>query len=201
MARVLRRRPTSATDGEIYMGEGPRSCISTGIELVELEDPRRIEGLQSDMSIGVIPSMLEDTYLIKVIGVNPSTVKSGQMSSWFGEERRKLYELCDLKDGWDSYSAPSPDAPALQMAEDFLDHLAECNIRPIHMGPCVAGGVGFTFIGAEQEYVVEFENDGRIVTSIIESDTEPISVVTNERSTEVEALDVIIEELRRVDGV
>lgn len=179
MATVLRRSPTSATDSGIYMDEDP----------------------QSGIPMGVIPSMLEVPNLITIIDVDPSTVKSAQMISWFGANRKKLNELYNLKDGWDSYLAPSPNAPALQLAEDFLDHLSEFNIRPVHLGPCVAGGVGFTFLGSKQEYVVEFENDGHIVTSVIDSDAEPISVVTNERSTDVEPLDIIIEELRRLDGV
>lgn len=201
MATVLHRRPTSATDGEIYIGENLQTDMSRGIFPVMLEGPDRIGGLQSDMSRGVLPVMFQILDRITIVDINPSFVESGQIDNWFGESRKKLNELYGLKDGWDSYSAPSPNAVALELAENFLDDLGEFNIRPVHMGPCVAGGVGFTFIGAEQEYVVEFENDGRIVTSIIESDTEPISVVTNERSTEVEALDVIIEELRRVDGV
>jgi len=159
------------------------------------------EGPQSGIPMGVIPSMLEVPNLITIIDVDPSTVKSAQMISWFGANRKKLNELYNLKDGWDSYSAPSPNAPALQRAEDFLEHLAEFNIRPVHLGPSVSGGVGFTFLGSEQEYVVEFENNGRIVTSIIESHIEPVSVVTNERSTDVEPLDIIIEELRNVDGI
>jgi len=183
------------------MDESLHFNIPTGMTPVKLEGSSLTGGLHSEMSRAVFPAMFEGWNLTTAIGVDPSIVECGPINNWFGESRKKLNELAALKDGWDSYSAPSPNALALEVAEDFLDNLGEFNIRPVHMGPCVAGGIGFTFLGAEQEYVVEFENDGRIVTSVIDSDAEPISVVTNERSTEVEALDIIIEELRRVDGV
>jgi len=183
------------------MREGQHVDISTGMIPVELEGSSLTGGLQSDMSRAVFLVTFEGRSLTTDIGVNPSIVECGPINNWFGESRKKLNELSALKDDWDSYSAPSPNAVALEWAENFLDDLGEFNIRPVHMGPCVAGGVGFTFLGTEQEYVVEFENNGCIRTSMIESEVEPISVVTNDRSTDIEPLDIIIEELQNIDGI
>ena len=76
--------------------------------------------------------------------------------------------LRELKDGWNSYSAPAPTEETIRHAGLLLDAIkAQPALEVAHIGASVVGGVGFTFERGDREYVVEFVNDGDVVKTLI----------------------------------
>jgi hypothetical protein len=88
--------------------------------------------------------------------------------NWYGDLENTLSKIRTLPDGWNGYSAPAPGPDATYWANELLHLILIEDIRPVHMGPSVSGGIGFTFENADVEYVVEFINDGMIVATTID---------------------------------
>jgi len=87
-----------------------------------------------------------------------------------------ITRLTELDHGWNGYSAPAPSMAAICDAYDLLSAFlfkgGEHKLRPAHVGASTRGGVGFTFLKNDREFVVEILNSGKIVcVSILPDDT------------------------------
>ena len=87
---------------------------------------------------------------------------------WVSGYSMALRELRTLKSGWNGYDAPAPSNRARDGAHKLLDALRTEDLRPSHMGPSVSGGVGFTFENDEWEFIIEYLNNGVVLTTIID---------------------------------
>lgn len=84
------------------------------------------------------------------------------------EERcKELEDYSKLKDGWDTYDTPAPDAISIQKAKIELDKLHDLSILnvtnnlPNKILPMADGGVYFIFETSYKKYLyMEFSNVG-----------------------------------------
>jgi hypothetical protein len=94
-------------------------------------------------------------------------------SDFFGRVADELLEMYKLKDGWDSYSAPSPTKVAMGNAFSFVGSLKARDLRPFKVVPSVVGGIAFSFAFGSREAFVEFYNDGNVLCGLLKENTEP----------------------------
>ena len=87
---------------------------------------------------------------------------------WLREFQEKLYAMAELEDGWDSYDAPAPSQNSIAAASEFLNFLPSSERVPIHVGPTVSGGVGFTLVNGAREVAIQFKNHGRVTLTCID---------------------------------
>lgn len=87
---------------------------------------------------------------------------------WLREFQEKLYAMAELEDGWDSYDAPAPSPNSIAAASEFLNFLPSSERVPIHVGPTVSGGVGFTLVNGAREVAIQFKNHGRVTLTCID---------------------------------
>ena len=75
----------------------------------------------------------------------------------------KLYELCSLKNNWDSYGAPSPNENALKNASRILKSMKLSDLELLNVVPSAEGGIGFCFKIHNRYADIEAMNDGTIL--------------------------------------
>jgi hypothetical protein len=71
-----------------------------------------------------------------------------------------LDALSTLENGWDSYSAPAPNATAIENAKALVNEADSLHTTPERVEPSAMGGVGVTFSADKREVVIEFYNRG-----------------------------------------
>jgi hypothetical protein len=79
-------------------------------------------------------------------------------NSEMGKWAAKFRALKELRDGWNSYSAPAPPPASNDNAYRFF---VDANIPPTRIAPSAVGGVGITYRHGSRKVYVEFFNDGR----------------------------------------
>lgn len=78
--------------------------------------------------------------------------------SEMGKWAAKFRNMKELRDGWNSYSAPAPTPASIDNAYRFF---VDANIPPTRVAPSAVGGVGITYRHGNRKVCVEFFNDGR----------------------------------------
>lgn len=86
----------------------------------------------------------------------------------------RVSELGKLKKGWNSYSAPAPNAIAIGNAKTLLTLASVAGIIPERIEPSAMGGVGVTFIVGSREVAVEFYNAGNAHALFSDNETETL---------------------------
>ncbi len=86
--------------------------------------------------------------------------------SQFKEFYRKLDELANLPENWDSYGAEPPNNLAISLAHKALDVLTEMNFRPSRVTPSVENGIGISFIFEDKYADIECFNTGEVLAVI-----------------------------------
>jgi hypothetical protein len=111
--------------------------------------------------------------------------KNGEWSKWF----KRLDSLKELKQGWDSYNAPSPASSAILIADALLRNLQESGTKPDRLSPSVVGGIGFTFKSVGLKVYVEISNRGSVHALFSDGLTDPIvQKVNSEHSSFTELI-------------
>jgi hypothetical protein len=103
--------------------------------------------------------------------VQDPMIKSCEMDRWLDN----LDRMCQLKEGWNGYSAPVPSRTAIVTARDFLEALSETSLEPSRVAPSVEGGVGITHKKAGRRVYVEFFNNGAICALFSDNSSAPKS--------------------------
>lgn len=79
------------------------------------------------------------------------------------DTRISLRAMKRLRDNWDSYGAPSPNAVAISHAERVLKLLEANDLFPTRVLPSTEGGIGFCFVQGNRYADIECTNDGEIL--------------------------------------
>jgi hypothetical protein len=87
---------------------------------------------------------------------------------WF----EKLESLHSLKDGWNGYTAASPNAKSIENAHLFLQVMQLEAAEPTRVAPSAMGGVAITRRIGNRKVFVEFYNDGRVYSLFSEKSSE-----------------------------
>ncbi len=113
---------------------------------------------ESTAVIGVI-SRLRDRFVESVM----RSVQESVLDSKRYEALKQLIELTKLKDGWDSYGAPAPNATAIEKAYRILNFLEGSDFMTIRILPSAEGGVGICFLSGDHYADLECSNDGEVI--------------------------------------
>lgn len=96
-----------------------------------------------------------------------------EAASWQTElAQDKLRRMEQLKDGWDSYSAPAPSIDVINRARAFLRILKIAKYFPDAVRPSVVGGVGITLREGDSMAYIEFLNDGNVLLLLTDGEDE-----------------------------
>lgn len=87
---------------------------------------------------------------------------------WFSVSEKKIRELSQLSNDWDSYGAEAPNGKATYWAWQILLELRGLGLAPSSVLPSVEGGVGITFRRDGKYADIECFNTGEILA--IQSD-------------------------------
>jgi hypothetical protein len=107
----------------------------------------------------------------------------------------KLAGLRELKDDWDSYSAPCPSPLAIENAKALVGEANKLSTRPEQVEPSAIGGVGVTFSANCREVVIEFYNKGTAHALFSDDSTGEMS--TRAVSTDPDGYQTFIGEVRK----
>jgi hypothetical protein len=86
-----------------------------------------------------------------------------------------LDSLNNLKDGWDSYSAPAPSRVAIENAKALAREAETLGMALERAEPSAIGGVGITFASGQREVVIEFYNNGTAHALVSDDETADMS--------------------------
>jgi hypothetical protein len=93
-----------------------------------------------------------------------TTTHGGYVDSgptWLARGLRRLAELCQYKDDWDSYQSAAISETALAQARDFLSSLDD-NVPSPMIVPVPGGGIQFEWQVDGKELEIEIRSDGEI---------------------------------------
>ncbi len=85
-----------------------------------------------------------------------------EASSWLRASQRKISELAQLTENWDSYGSPPIQPAAIEQASEALSCLSFINLPPPQIFPVPGGGLQLEFEWDERELEIEFLPDGSI---------------------------------------
>ena len=92
-----------------------------------------------------------------------------------GAWKDKFRMMSQLREGWNGYKSPPPNATARALAENFVETLLRERMEPSKLAPSVLGGVGLTRRNRDRRVYVEFFNNGQIYAMFSDGNSEPIS--------------------------
>ena len=104
------------------------------------------------------PSSFDGTLGVPFAPVPSSNVRASSFSAW----HTKLAALATLTQGWNGYSAPSPQKAAIENATSYLKASEEASFEPTRVEASVMGGVGITHRHEKKKVYVEFYNEGTV---------------------------------------
>jgi hypothetical protein len=85
-----------------------------------------------------------------------------EANSWLRESLRKISELAQLPENWDSYGSRSIQEKAVRQASEALDVLSDLDLPPPQIFPVPGGGLQLEFDQDGRGLEIEFLPDGTI---------------------------------------
>jgi len=132
-------------------------------QLIDVEEAyrRRYPAIfrEAPSSAQLGPQRLDEIYLGQLRATSAGS-RYVELEQAFTELRDQLSSLRRLPAGWDSYSAPAPNARAIDAAERALTVLRLVNAKPSAVLPSADGGVGICFFKEHHYAHIELSNDG-----------------------------------------
>lgn len=101
-------------------------------------------------------------YRTESIAAEDWPVSAGESQCpWLPFVRKQLQAIAALPEGWDSYGAPSPDAPLVASARGLIECLAlVADFPQPYVNPTRNGGVQFEWEAGERYFELEIVADG-----------------------------------------
>lgn len=94
--------------------------------------------------------------------------------TWVLDAFKRLVELAQLQDNWDSYGAEAPEEAAIGRMRRIINRIQRYNLVPSSIDASAEGGVCVSFRHGEKYADIECFNNGEVlaVTSLNEGDAE-----------------------------
>lgn len=100
---------------------------------------------------------------------NPSETQWGAITPllaeadlWLRPAQRKISELAQLPENWDSYGSRSIQPAAIKQAADLIAYLSKFNLPSPHIFPVSGGGIQLEFEQGGRELEIEILPDGSL---------------------------------------
>ena len=97
-------------------------------------------------------------------GVTPLS----ERSPWLSATQRKIAELAQLPENWDSYGSRPIRPAAIEQAADILAYLSKLNLPRPQIFPVPGGGIQLEFQQERRELEIEILPDGSIEFLVVE---------------------------------